>query len=146
MTNKNVLEGMACPRCRSEEPFKIEMVATILARDDGTDADGDTIWDDDSPCSCVGCGFDGKVQDFRAGRLVQLIFTGSLDVVLHADHEDDGAWVKALSAAISALKPEQITGAVAVTGHELLSFPVREPDEQPPEYRGARGATHLEPE
>jgi hypothetical protein len=68
MSNTNCLEGMLCPECGSEEPFRIAMSSLFEIYDDGTEAYGDTEWDDDSYCQCVECGFDGIVARFRKTR------------------------------------------------------------------------------
>lgn len=64
MPNTNCLEGIACPVCHSKEPFLIEMTATIQIWDDGTEAHGDTTWEDTSPITCCECGHEGVVKDF----------------------------------------------------------------------------------
>ncbi len=65
MANENCLEGMACPKCKGEEPFKIVVTTWMVVYDNGTDEHEDTEWDDDSPCVCVECGYAGKVKDFQ---------------------------------------------------------------------------------
>ena len=65
--NKNCLEGMQCPECGSEGPFRIRVNVEILMYDDGsTDSpNGDQEWDDGSWCSCDECEHTGKVKAFR---------------------------------------------------------------------------------
>lgn len=65
--NKNCLDGMACPQCRSHGPFQISATALFTMTDDGSDAFGDIAYDGGSYCRCVACGHDGFVHDFRTG-------------------------------------------------------------------------------
>lgn len=68
MPNNNCLEGIRCPQCGSEEPFRIVVTTTVLMWDDGTDYDkmgGETEWDEESYCECHACGKYGRVKDFR---------------------------------------------------------------------------------
>ena len=65
MSNSNCLEGMACPKCKSEEPFRIEMKSMIKIYDEGTDHHEDTEWDENSYCECCECDYHGKVKDFQ---------------------------------------------------------------------------------
>jgi hypothetical protein len=64
--NENCLEGMACPVCKSEGPFHIDVTTTVLVHDDGTEYDTgtDTLWSDDSCCMCAACDHTGTVADF----------------------------------------------------------------------------------
>lgn len=64
MTNTNCLDGMQCPKCKSFEPFKIEVKTVIKVFDNGTDNHDDTEWDADSYCECCVCGFFATVADF----------------------------------------------------------------------------------
>lgn len=65
MSNTNCLSGMQCPKCKSLEPFAIEVLTTFRVFDEGTDDQiGDTNWDDDSYCECCACVFAGTVRDF----------------------------------------------------------------------------------
>lgn len=64
--NENCLEGMKCPKCGSFGPFNILVTQTgwTSVSDDGTDyIDGDTEWDNASPCEC-GCGHSATVAEF----------------------------------------------------------------------------------
>jgi hypothetical protein len=63
-SNNNCLEGMGCPNCGSEGPFKIEAVSTFTVSDDGTEDHGDVEWDDESFCQCEDCDHKGTVADF----------------------------------------------------------------------------------
>jgi hypothetical protein len=63
--NTNCLQGMQCPKCKSLEPFAIEIITTFRVVDDGTeDQLGGTEWGDDSYCECCTCVFIGTVADF----------------------------------------------------------------------------------
>lgn len=118
--NTNVLEGMACPRCGSEEPFIMNMVGSFKVFDDGTKDMYDTEWDGASACVCCNCTFDGKAIDFLRGHLVNINFAGAVAARVKADPNDADAWADALQAAISALTTEQIAAGVAFTDHEVL--------------------------
>ncbi len=64
--NSNCLQGMACPKCGSLQPFVIEANKQFLVYDTGTeDMCSDTHWNKKSYCRCQECDFDGKVQDFQ---------------------------------------------------------------------------------
>jgi hypothetical protein len=71
MPNSNVLEGMVCPACKSEEPFIIGMTITAFVEvsDDGFDyAEMDMAqseWEGPDFCACVACNWEGTVHDFR---------------------------------------------------------------------------------
>lgn len=69
MANSNCLEGMRCPKCGSEGPFRIEVRVMAMVHDDGTDLlDGDTEWDKDSSCVCgeSKCEHFGTVEEFTS--------------------------------------------------------------------------------
>lgn len=63
-TNSNCLEGIACPECKSQEPFFIVVQMTVQVWDDGTEPGGDSVWDDESLITCCACGHYGKVKEF----------------------------------------------------------------------------------
>ena len=65
--NDNCLEGMKCPKCGSEGPFRIWVSVEVMMHDDGsTDSpNGDQVWDNDSSCTCDECERRGEVRDFR---------------------------------------------------------------------------------
>ena len=65
MPNENVLEGMLCPRCKSEGPFKIHGNAMFLVYDDGCDSFELLSWEDSDVAECAECGYIGRVRDFR---------------------------------------------------------------------------------
>jgi hypothetical protein len=62
--NSNVLTDVACPNCGSRGRFSIECSTTVLCGDDGTEDDGDHLWEDTSSCSCRSCGHGATVADF----------------------------------------------------------------------------------
>ena len=64
MTNTNILEGMQCPACKSDGPFKIQAKSMFTVYDDGTDDYGDVDWYDDSYCMCSDCDHSATVKDF----------------------------------------------------------------------------------
>lgn len=68
MSNENCLEGMACPKCKSEEPFKISMTSLFTIYDSSTDDNEDTEWDEKSYCECCECGHYGIVKDFQSNQ------------------------------------------------------------------------------
>jgi hypothetical protein len=69
MPNTNCLQGMQCPKCKSLEPFAIEVTTTFSVSDEGTgDQLGDTHWDNDSYCECCQCVFIGTVKDFSVAN------------------------------------------------------------------------------
>jgi hypothetical protein len=65
MTNTNVLEGMQCPECKSDGPFRIRAYVLVLMDDDGTldDLSG-SEWDCDSQCECEACDHSGTIKDY----------------------------------------------------------------------------------
>ena len=64
MTNSNCLDGMRCPKCKSEGPFKIEVSALAVVHDDGTESYEQAEWEDTSPCICVECRHHSTVKHF----------------------------------------------------------------------------------
>ena len=64
MPNENCLEGMACPKCKSEGPFRIQAVTMAFVDDDGVQDNTDYEWDEASFCCCVECDHTGDVADF----------------------------------------------------------------------------------
>jgi len=63
--NKNCLEGMCCPECKSEGPFLIGVTCMMLMYDAGSDDYGDTDWGAESYCRCKACDHDGMVTNFK---------------------------------------------------------------------------------
>lgn len=67
--NKDHLEGMRCQWCGSYGPFNITVRLTIPIYDEGFDfprsEDHTIYWDEDSPCQCNECDYDGNVHDFN---------------------------------------------------------------------------------
>ena len=62
--NENCLKGMACSKCKSRGPFMIVTTCRAQVYDDGVEDTSDHEWDEDSACSCMTCGYIGKVGDF----------------------------------------------------------------------------------
>ena len=65
MANSNCLEGMACPKCGSEGPFKITVVASALICDEGVLETTNHDWEDMDYCGCDECHHHGTVGDFK---------------------------------------------------------------------------------
>ena len=73
--NVNVLEGLRCPKCGSEDQFGITCLTVATVADDGIDEYGDMEWEPTSGMSCQGyntdgnpCDFAGTVADFTIGE------------------------------------------------------------------------------
>lgn len=65
--NTNVLAGIKCPQCGSEEQFRIEAKAMFDVTDDGTEQlNGAVEWDDGNYCECYVCSHYGTVKDFKS--------------------------------------------------------------------------------
>jgi hypothetical protein len=62
---------MACPKCRSEGPFYMEVTLTgyVSVADDGFDYNdikgAEATWEDRGHCACEDCGFEGMVFNFK---------------------------------------------------------------------------------
>lgn len=74
--NKQNLKGMRCPKCGSEEPFRIDVAATVLAYDTHIDDletlwSGADMWCEDDQCECLACEYVGTVKKFRVKRRKQ---------------------------------------------------------------------------
>jgi hypothetical protein len=63
--NINVLAGIKCPKCGSENLFNIECITTATFSDEGSERYGDMEWQDDSHIECLDCNHCGDVKDFR---------------------------------------------------------------------------------
>jgi hypothetical protein len=69
MANTNCLEGMKCPQCKSEEPFRIHCTVIVLMEDYGSMEDlSGSEWDRDSLCECESCDYAGTVEDFTIDK------------------------------------------------------------------------------
>jgi hypothetical protein len=66
MPNVNCLEGMRCPNCGSEGPFRIRAEVSVTVTDDGTDDYDNVDWYNTSSCACLACQFQENVEDFKA--------------------------------------------------------------------------------
>ena len=62
--NTNCLESLQCPNCGSYEPFLIAVTAKATVYDNGVDETREEDWEDDSPCTCVSCGYFGIIFDY----------------------------------------------------------------------------------
>ena len=66
--NTNMLEGMKCPKCGSEGPFRIVIEATALIFDEGVDTDEVewVSWHKHSGCQCANldCEFMSTAENF----------------------------------------------------------------------------------
>lgn len=72
MPNNNCLNGMQCPNCQSEEPFRIMIRQLALVYDEGTEDDEmaeGAEWDSRSYCECGECHHHGTVADFRTDQV-----------------------------------------------------------------------------
>ena len=67
--NSNCLEGMACPSCGSEGPFKLEVTCVATVHDDGTDEFSDIEWVSGGYAMCLNCEFEGSNDDFQKKEL-----------------------------------------------------------------------------
>jgi rubredoxin len=54
--------GYLCPKCKQGDKLSVVVQAWAKMLPDGTDADGDQEWDENSGASC-GCGWEGKIRD-----------------------------------------------------------------------------------
>lgn len=63
--NTNCLEGMKCPKCGSDGPFRIAVTTIAIMYDDGSDSVGDLRNDDSSFCGCEQCGYERNVRAFK---------------------------------------------------------------------------------
>jgi len=72
MENDSVLANydMVCPECGRDDRLHVSATVWVKLAPDGTDfpdsGDGDTEWDDASPCKCNACDRFGTVKDFQA--------------------------------------------------------------------------------
>lgn len=55
--------GLRCPKCRQTGYLNIECVVMAHVNDAGADYDGDVYWDNESPCICPECEWEGRVED-----------------------------------------------------------------------------------
>ncbi len=70
MANNNCLDGLRCPNCGSDEPFRIQVTQTVLMYDQGSEDDdmgGHMEWDESSYCECHECNDGATVKDFTLG-------------------------------------------------------------------------------
>lgn len=65
MGNNNCLQGLACPSCESEGPFKIVVTCWAKVADRGVEETLDLEWDDESACCCCQCDYTAMIKQFR---------------------------------------------------------------------------------
>jgi hypothetical protein len=60
---------MACPRCGDDKHLEVIATTSVVPTPGGTDirraTTRDDIWDDDSDCKCLSCGWIGAVEGAR---------------------------------------------------------------------------------
>ena len=64
MPNQNCLEGMNCPKCGAEEPFKILVESIVTMYDNGSEDQEHAEWGPQSYCECKKCGHFGRAWQF----------------------------------------------------------------------------------
>lgn len=57
--------GMECPSCKRDDQLRIAVKMWADLGGEGTDAEGDQEWDDNSSCVC-GCGWSGIVSEAKS--------------------------------------------------------------------------------
>jgi len=62
---------MACPKCGSEGPFRIEATSVFFVYDDGAESYEDVEWADESFCGCEECSHEGTVGTFTIAKEVE---------------------------------------------------------------------------
>lgn len=84
--------GICCPKCGSDD--QIDVCANVWVRlcDNGTDAyeseNGDQEWDDDSPCSCNVCDYDGTVGSFAINPDFEQFVTDYIACALWSSNDE----------------------------------------------------------
>lgn len=63
MTAHNILDGMACPKCKQDENFDISVTSLVTFTDDGTEDSQGYEWGEDSYINCPECDWEGMVKD-----------------------------------------------------------------------------------
>jgi hypothetical protein len=94
MANKNCLEGMMCPECGAEEPFRLVVTTTVLMWDDGAEEDkmgGGEEWDP-AFCECYACHHTGTVKAFLDTPTVTCKFCEQ-EVLAKTAHLHRGSYV-----------------------------------------------------
>ena len=87
MTNKDVLEGIACPKCKSEGPFDIVGEAVFLrVTDDGCADFCEMAWSGKNSIECIKCKHKGMVQQFK--KLLYVVVVKDVDVDLLREQRD----------------------------------------------------------
>lgn len=68
MTNTNSLQNVACPKCKHEDSFEVEVRARAVIIDNGAESYEDPMWEDDAGTTCKNCGFQGNWAQFVTPR------------------------------------------------------------------------------
>lgn len=70
--NNNVLQGVECPKCSSQGPFKLAVTVrgTALVSDDGWDdlCSEESEFDYEAPARCLECGHEAPFGTFGVGE------------------------------------------------------------------------------
>lgn len=126
MANTNCLQGMQCPECESEGPFRIVAEATFEVCDDGTEPIGDVEWDDDAHCQCAMCSHSGTVADFSLDR-VPAYYKTQITLTLSVRHVNDAKYGVVTDAILAGLKRGDIISkleqAIKDTGFMYIEVP-----------------------
>lgn len=90
MPNEGCLEGMRCPSCKSEGPFKIWTSTWMQFNDEGEDFLNDKgtsqEWNDQSGCQCAECDHHAKVWDFM---ITSQVPAEAIDALLDYNWDDE---------------------------------------------------------
>lgn len=55
--------NMRCPKCGSDEEIRIQCTTWVDLLPEGTDNDGDHVWDEKSPAYCGACDYGADEND-----------------------------------------------------------------------------------
>ena len=84
--NNNVLVGMRCPRCKQVDRFSIRILHVHEMVDSSKDCYRDVELEDDAPCRCPKCNWQGTVKETRA--LTEDEHKRLVEVFIHLCHSD----------------------------------------------------------
>ena len=59
-----MLEGLACPNCGSEGPFRIVIECVAIVSDEGIEDYAEAEWNDGSQILCMDCPHLGAIREF----------------------------------------------------------------------------------
>jgi hypothetical protein len=87
MPNENSLEGMQCPQCGSEEPFRIAVHVIMLMYDHGSHDDkmSSEEWGPDDYCECWECSHAGTVHDFQIAGAEAHFLRAEEEIHIHTE-------------------------------------------------------------